>query len=106
MKRFLLIVQTIAGFLCFSLFLKIDWMFSLCILIFSLIYLFGIVDLNKNPQRMDAHLMVGGAMFFIAMCFMILNDLPNIRFSFAHLLMFVMGFSGFFQTLVFKSRFK
>ncbi|HEY8541746.1 MAG TPA: hypothetical protein VIL29_05140 [Pseudothermotoga sp.] len=106
MKKFLLIIETVAGFICFLFFLKIDVMFALCTLVFSLIYLFGIVDFRKNPQRIDAHLMVGGAMFFIAMCFMILDDLSDFELSASRLLMIIMGSIGIVQMLIFRSKFK
>lgn len=106
MKKLILIVETITGLLCFLLFSKIDLMFALCILVFSSIYLFGIVDFRKNPQRMDAHLMVGGMMFFIAMCFVILNNLSNIQFPIPFLLIVIMGLVGILQALILKSRFK
>lgn len=106
MKKLLLITETGIGFLCFLLFLKIDPIFALCILVFSSIYFFGIVDFEKNRHRIDAHLMVGGAMFFIAMCFAILNNFPDLEFSVPLFLVIIMGSIGFFQTLILRSRFK
>ncbi|HOJ88532.1 MAG TPA: hypothetical protein PLP64_07890 [Pseudothermotoga sp.] len=106
MKKVILVAETVVGLLCFSLFLKIDWMFSLCVLVFSSIYLFGIIDSGKNPQRIDAHLMVGGTMFFISMIFAITNNLPHLEFSTAHLLIIVMGLVGLIQALILRLKFK
>ncbi len=106
MKKLLLIIETGIGFLCFLLLLKIDPIFSLCILVFSSIYFFGIVDFEKNRQRIDAHLMVGGAMFFIAMCFAIFNNLPDLQFSIPLLLIITMGSVGILQAFIIRSRFK
>lgn len=106
MKKFLLITETGAGILCFLLFSKIDPIFALCILVFSTIYFFGIIDSEKNPQRMNAHLMVGGVMFFIAMCFAVLNNLSDFQFSIALLSILIMGSTGILQALIIRSRFK
>jgi len=107
-KKFLLILNTILGFFSFSLLLRTDWMLSLCVFIFSLIYLFGIIDMRKNPQRIDAHLMVGGAMFLIVMCFVLLRDLSKSQFglSLDHLIVILMGLIGFVQMLTIRKKFR
>ncbi len=104
MRRFLLIIDTALGLISFSLFLKIDWMLSLCILIFTLIYLFGIIDSKKNPQRIDAHLMVGGTMFFLVLCFVLLKG--QIELSLAQMMVILTGSIGFIQMVVFRRSFK
>ncbi|MEJ5229381.1 MAG: hypothetical protein WHT65_05210 [Pseudothermotoga sp.] len=108
MKKLLLILNTILGFFSFSLLLKTDWMLSLCVLIFSLIYLFGIIDMRKNPQRIDAHLMVGGAMFLIVMCFVLLRDLSKSQFelSLDRLMVILMGWVGFTQMMIIRKKFR
>jgi amino acid transporter len=106
--KFLLLIQWLAAFSLFFLMFKDDTMFAFCVLIFSLIYLFGLLESRKDPQRIRAHIMVGGIMFFVAAVLIFLNDLSRLelKLNLSRILLIVLGLVGLVQARLMRKQFK
>lgn len=81
MKILLLCVQIFLGFTTALLFVREDLLFTLCLVVFSLVPVFGIIDLKHSLLRTDAHIMVGGILAFAAGVLKILNLVASANFS-------------------------
>ncbi|MDI6863324.1 MAG: hypothetical protein QMC97_08105 [Pseudothermotoga sp.] len=106
--KFLLLIEWLAAFLLFFLMLKDDAMLAFCVLIFSLIYLFGLLESRKDHQRIHAHGMVGGIMFFVAAVLTFLNDLARfeLKFNLSRTLLILLGLVGLIQARAVRKQFK
>ncbi|WP_448522967.1 hypothetical protein [Pseudothermotoga sp.] len=106
--KLLLLIQWLTAFSLFFLMLKDDTMLAFCLLIFSLIYLFGLLESRKDPQRIHAHAMVGGIMFFVTAVLIFLNDLSRLelKLDLSRILLIVLGLAGLVQARMMKKQFK
>ncbi|MEN3007743.1 hypothetical protein [Pseudothermotoga sp.] len=106
--RFLLLLEWIASLLLFLLSVKQETLLSICVLIFSFIYLLGLLESKNDPQRIRAHIMVGGVLFFITAVMTLLNDLSklNLQFNLPRNLLIFLGLIGLIQANVVRKSFK
>ncbi|MGB9789853.1 hypothetical protein [Thermotoga caldifontis] len=107
MKLLLLIEHLVAVLLSFYMF-KSEAMLAICVFIFSLVYLFGLLESRNDPHRIYAHAMVGGVLFFIVGALTLLNDLSKLqlKFNLSRTLMIILGSAGLIQALRVKRHFK
>ncbi|WP_448535586.1 hypothetical protein [Pseudothermotoga sp.] len=106
--KFLLLIEWLTALSLFFLMLKDDTMLAFCVVIFSLIYLFGLLESKKDPRRIHAHAMVGGIMFFVAAVLTFLNDLSRfeMKLNLSRILLIVLGLVGLVQARMMKKQFK
>jgi len=106
--KFLLLFEWLTAFSLFLLMIKGETMLAFCVLIFSFIYLFGLLESRKDPQRIRAHAMVGGIMFFVVAALTFLNDLARLelKFNLSRVLLILLGVIGLIQARAVRKHFK
>lgn len=106
--RLLLFIEYLVAVLLSFYMLKSEIMLSLCVFIFSLVYLFGLLESKNDPHRIYAHAMVGGVLFFIVGALTLLNDLSKLqlKFNLSRALLIILGSAGLIQALTMKRYFK
>lgn len=106
--KLLLLLEWLASILLFFSMIKQETMLGICVLVFSSIYLFGLLESRNDPQRIRAHIMVGGILFFITTILTLLNDLSklDLHFNFSRILLIFLGLIGLIQARVVRKSFK
>lgn len=108
MKILLLCIQIFLGFTTALLFVGEDLLFTLCLFVFSLVPVFGLIDLKHSSLRTDAHIMVGGILAFAAGTLKILNLVASTNFSLrvSVVSLFALVLYGLLVAIVAKRSFK
>lgn len=105
MKKIILILEFIAALINFAFLIKIDPMFSICVLIFSSVLLFGVFE--KDSDKINAHLMVGGGLLFLLSIFSILYSISKLELPEpSYYLTIIIGLCGLLQAIFYRKRFK
>lgn len=106
--KLLLLLEWLVSVLLFFSMIKQETMLGICVLIFSSIYLFGLLESRNDPQRVRAHVMVGGMLFFITMILTLLNDLSkfNLHLNFSRILLIFLGLLGLIQARAVRKSFR
>lgn len=106
--KLLLLLEWALTLILFFFMVRNEVMLAICLLIFSFIYLFGVLESHKDPQRIHAHAMVGGVLFFITAFLVFLNDLSKLELNFnaSRIMLIVLGVMGLIQARAVRKHFK
>ncbi len=108
MKKLLMTVEAFIGFVSFATMIPKDFVLSLVILTFTLVYVFGVFELSRLPYKLNSHMIVGGMLFLVLSVFIFLRMVAQLDFSVSlpHLLVFLLGFAGLIQIVIVRKTFR